>query len=288
MAVPYIPYDGPVITRAEAKAIGQTRFFTGKPCKHGHLSQRTAANGGCIQCNAETGSALYHAETPKQRKARRAKNRAWKHANIEQVREAGRAYSKAHREQNDAWKAANRAKVLEGAHDYYQRNRETIRAKAAARYAANPAPMKAYYDANAEKIKAQVKARRLANPDKDRADKEAWYAANKELVKQRVAEWNAANPEATRCRGRNYRARFKGAEGSHTGDDIKALFVKQRGRCVYCNVKLGKGYHVDHIQPLAKGGSNWPSNLQLLCVKCNNRKRATDPLEFARRLGRLV
>jgi hypothetical protein len=45
----------------------------------------------------------------------------------------------------------------------------------------------------------------------------------------------------------------QGAEGSHGGDDIKALFVKQRGCCVYCNVKLGKGYHVDHIS-LREGG----------------------------------
>lgn len=46
--------------------------------------------------------------------------------------------------------------------------------------------------------------------------------------------------------------------------------------------------HVDHIKALARGGSNWPSNLQLTCGPCNNRKRAIDPIEFARRNGRLI
>jgi hypothetical protein len=36
--------------RAAAKAAGQTTYFTGRPCKHGHIAQRITFNGGCVEC----------------------------------------------------------------------------------------------------------------------------------------------------------------------------------------------------------------------------------------------
>lgn len=41
-----------VISRAEAHAQGLRRFYTGKPCKYGHDSQRFVSTGGCCACNA--------------------------------------------------------------------------------------------------------------------------------------------------------------------------------------------------------------------------------------------
>ena len=221
---------------------------------------------------------------------KREYSRAWKAANREKVRAAGREYSRTHREQSNAWKAANRDKINAAERKWREDNPEAYKARIAKHLATEKAKATchAYYLAHADEIKRRAKASVDADPDRAMANKRAYYEANKAEIKERVREWNAANPEATRSRGRNYRARFKGADGSHTGDDIKDLFVKQRGHCIYCNAKLGSGYHVDHIIPLASGGSNWPSNLQLLCAKCNNRKRATDPIEFARRNGRLI
>jgi flagellum-specific peptidoglycan hydrolase FlgJ len=40
-----------LITRAEATEKGLTRFFTGVPCKHGHISERSTINGCCCECN---------------------------------------------------------------------------------------------------------------------------------------------------------------------------------------------------------------------------------------------
>jgi predicted RNA-binding protein YlxR (DUF448 family) len=42
-----------IISRKEAKAIGLTRYFTGKPCKHGHVSERHVSHGGCYVCTNE-------------------------------------------------------------------------------------------------------------------------------------------------------------------------------------------------------------------------------------------
>jgi hypothetical protein len=39
-----------IITRAEAKALGLKRYFTGKPCKRGHVCERKADDGCCLEC----------------------------------------------------------------------------------------------------------------------------------------------------------------------------------------------------------------------------------------------
>lgn len=68
---------------------------------------------------------------------------------------------------------------------------------------------------------------------------------------------------------------------------VQTLGRLQRWRCAVCAVKLVK-YEVDHIVPLAKGGTNQDSNLQLLCVSCNRTKQAIDPIEFMQRRGFLL
>lgn len=40
-----------VITRSEAIAKGYTHYFTGVPCKHGHLAVRTVAARICVECD---------------------------------------------------------------------------------------------------------------------------------------------------------------------------------------------------------------------------------------------
>jgi hypothetical protein len=42
--------DMQIISRAEAKAKGLKRYFTGKPCKHGHVAERVVFNATCVDC----------------------------------------------------------------------------------------------------------------------------------------------------------------------------------------------------------------------------------------------
>jgi hypothetical protein len=42
--------DREIISRSEAKAQGLKTYFTGKPCKHGHVAIRLVSNGSCRQC----------------------------------------------------------------------------------------------------------------------------------------------------------------------------------------------------------------------------------------------
>jgi 5-methylcytosine-specific restriction endonuclease McrA len=53
-----------------------------------------------------------------------------------------------------------------------------------------------------------------------------------------------------------------------------SLFLKRKGTCAACAQKIeaGKVWEIDHILPLALGGSNAPENLQILCRPCHRAK----------------
>lgn len=38
------------MTRAAAADAGRKRYFTGTPCKNGHITERQTSNGGCTMC----------------------------------------------------------------------------------------------------------------------------------------------------------------------------------------------------------------------------------------------
>lgn len=42
--------DMQIVSRAQAKELGRSHYFTGKPCKGGHIDIRYTINGGCAEC----------------------------------------------------------------------------------------------------------------------------------------------------------------------------------------------------------------------------------------------
>ena len=55
------------LSRAEAKAQGLTRYFTGKPCKRGHVSERLTSNYCCVECKRpreRQACRMYYAANP--------------------------------------------------------------------------------------------------------------------------------------------------------------------------------------------------------------------------------
>lgn len=106
-------------TRAEAKATGATHYFTGEPCKHGHVSPRKT-KGACLEClkvewqqGAET-RADYFREYNK-REGVKDRKHEWYAENHEQVKQAAatrplhvkREYQKAWKDRNVVWVRAD-------------------------------------------------------------------------------------------------------------------------------------------------------------------------------------
>jgi 5-methylcytosine-specific restriction endonuclease McrA len=276
MALPIVPYSGPVVTRAEAKVNGLKRYFMGpdRPCKYGHISERTTVDGGCILC---------------------ARTAAMTDEQLENKRRYALKYDEAHRAEKNV-KTAERYQRLkvelgdEGMRDrfraYYWNHRDTALKHQNLYNQRHAEKLKAHrlQPAIKERIAETGRAWAIAYPERAAAKTQRW----RERYPEKVQQWRKENPEASRAIKQRRRAREREAEGSFTADELKALFKKQAGKCVYCTVALGKGYHADHIVPLMRGGSNWISNIQLLCRSCNSKKWAIDPIVFAKRRGRLL
>jgi hypothetical protein len=62
---------------------------------------------------------------------------------------------------------------------------------------------------------------------------------------------------------------------------------RKRGSVYYCQKPLEGCFHVDHKQPLSRGGSNWPHNLACTCAGCNLSKGALTEQEFRDKLERV-
>lgn len=110
----------------------------------------------------------------------------------------------------------------------------------------------------------------------------AWRLANPERVKKQIQRFTS-HPDAKIRRQQAYasrRSRKLGNGGSHTAADLRRLFNRFKGKCAYCGADA---QHVDHVVPLARGGSNSIGNLLPACKSCNLSKHASLLIEWRRR-----
>lgn len=230
---------------------------------HKNANRRDGLQPICKECN-KSAAAKYRAANPEKAKASNAKY----YATNQEKRKADSV----------KWQAANRDKV---------------NASAAKRYAANPDKKNAatakWAAANPEKVKAAYAKWRAANTDKRKALAIKWYAANLEKAKARAVAWNAAHPEIMRIHCHNRRARQRANGGVLSKGLAGKLFKLQRGKCACgCGQPLGTDYHLDHIMPVALGGTNTDDNIQLLTATCNMQKSAKHPVDFMQQRGFLL
>lgn len=84
-------------------------------------------------------------------------------------------------------------------------------------------------------------------------------------------------------KARAQRRRSPVGRGGFSGADLRRVGDEQGWRCYWCGWPCETDYHVDHIQPLSKGGLNTVDNICIACPKCNLQKGAMTPDEWAGR-----
>jgi 5-methylcytosine-specific restriction endonuclease McrA len=145
------------------------------------------------------------------------------------------------------------------------------------------------YQENKEKLADYQKKYYQENKEKCLARGVRHYQENKEKYDDYARKWRKENIDSLRVHRRNRKLRVKNAEGTHGVKDIKRILKLQKRTCAACYTKFkGDDYHVDHIVPLALGGSNWASNIQMLCPPCNMSKGAKAPEVFYAERGFLL
>lgn len=144
------------------------------------------------------------------------------------------------------------------------------------------------YKKNAEKVKQKAREAYAADPELARVKKAEWRAANPERQLEIHRRYRQNNLEVCRQRENAKRAMRLAAPGRLSVGIRKKLFTLQKGRCACCGDELGDDYHLDHIHPLASGGSNTDDNVQLLRRRCNQAKGKKHPVEFMQSKGYLL
>ena len=124
----------------------------------------------------------------------------------------------------------------------------------------------------AYKNKEDQKAWAKNNQDKIKANHLRWANKNKDKVNARKAQWRKDNPEKVEADNAMRRLQRKNVESLMTKEDKEnwANLVKIRNDATKL---FGYAWHIDHIIPLSKGGTNKADNLQVVPATWNLKKR---------------
>lgn len=101
-----------------------------------------------------------------------------------------------------------------------------------------------------------------------------WRENNPEYNKQ----YHKRNPEKSRAKNQRRRALKQNAEGGFTDQEWIDLCNYYGNKCIVPGCE-NTNLEADHIVPLTKGGTNWITNIQPLCISCN-RSKGTKTIDY--------
>jgi 5-methylcytosine-specific restriction endonuclease McrA len=139
-----------------------------------------------------------------------------------------------------------------------------------------------WYEANKDIVSAKAKIYRAENKDKKTATDKRWSAANRDKTRAASRRWRERNPEKAKLVRQNneakhpFRGRLKQQKRRQRIRENGLFLVTQQdakrllsGLCFYCG---GPSEHIDHVVPVARGGSHSIGNLVGACQRCNQSK----------------
>jgi hypothetical protein len=105
-----------IITKQEAKSKGLKRFFTGRPCKKGHISERLVSTHDCVECKnfkgreayATSGGEWHREYYQANRKEKLAKQKVRDSRRVNEIRDYQARWRREKAEHVRAYREANR------------------------------------------------------------------------------------------------------------------------------------------------------------------------------------
>lgn len=182
----------------------------------------------------------------------------------------------------------------------------TATGKAVQKYCASCRPIvqreqsREWLIAHPEWNRAKVKAWREADRERWlRSSRECYYRnwernremrkINREVLAERGRAWAQAHPEMVAARARRRYARKRGAEGTHTLAEFRALCSAYDWKCTYCARAVDvSSVTEDHIVPIVRGGDDGIANIVPACRSCNSSKGTATLPEYVNRLLLMV
>ena len=222
-------------SRKDAIAIGANRYFTGKPCKRGHVAARSTSNAGCVACSIEH-KAKWRTENPEKMQAARE---AWAAANHEREKETKRNYaSKFYWENHDL--------AIERGRRSREKNRDENNRKRREKRAANK-----------ELAREIDRDWRISNQDKVRATRQKSYKKRRENPAVRLNASMAAGIRHSLHKGAKGGRKWESLAGYTVTDLIRHLEQKFLPGMSWEN--YGE-WEIDHIIPLSAHNFETPED----------------------------
>lgn len=167
----------------------------------------------------------------------------------------------AKREYNRQYVAENRERVNEYKRRYREEHPEVG--------AADAERVRRWYQDNKERHLERSTQWRADNPDKVKQTQRDYYERNQEARRMNTRRWRSENPEQVARQNEERRAREAGA-GLDSDIDYGRIYRRDRDICYLCGKKVKKSErHLDHVIPLARGGSHSEDNLKVTHARCN-------------------